>query len=253
METKFLIKKTNITSLIDLQAYVVKLDLKNLKSHLNKMISIKFTIENVLESIKQAAFFDLGEVVTLALIFITNNKKECKSQATNMVTSLIQYQKVLASLISILMTDETIDFKLPEMDPQIENESMSSRMEDLFQSEKSTNFILRAENKDIKCHKAILGCRSDFFYSMLSSNMSEVKKGMMTFLEPGEDCGMSFTALHSLIRYLYTNQLNHLNDHSDCLMILSNQEYLLLSHEPKHSTCLEHCKKVVEESQLKIV
>jgi len=105
--------------------------------------------------------------------------------------------------------------------------------------------ILRADNRNIKCHRAILGCRCKFFNSLLLSDDAEVKKGVITFKALGEENGMKFSALQSFIRYLYTNDFEHVKDPADGLIILSNQEYLLLTQEVKHSPFLKHCQNLV--------
>jgi len=152
----------------------------------------------------------------------------------------------LALLYERFTVDTVIEPLREPLDLQIEDITLSSKMELLFQNKTSTNFILRAEKKDIKCHKVILACRSQFFRSMLSSNMTEVTTGMMTFNEPEEDCGIGFPALSGFVHYLYTNDVEHLKDPTDSLQIISIQEYLLLSHEEKHANLLKYCQNIVK-------
>ncbi len=70
----------------------------------------------------------------------------------------------------------------------------------LFQQEKLSDVILRAEGYSIPCHKFLLSASSQYFYKMCV-----VETDMTNLLEIE---GITFTALKVIVSYLYTGKVN---------------------------------------------
>lgn len=73
----------------------------------------------------------------------------------------------------------------------------------------------------LRCHKAILACRCSFFAGVLRSGMKEAITGVIRIPGPSQANGLSITALQALLLYFYTGRVDHVQQVSDCLHIMS--------------------------------
>jgi len=81
--------------------------------------------------------------------------------------------------------------------------------ESLLMSNEHSDVIVTCDNKEFKCHKNILTCRSPVFKTMLESNMKEKESGRIEIKD------MKLGVFEDLLKYIYCGEAPNIDDHVD--------------------------------------
>jgi len=81
--------------------------------------------------------------------------------------------------------------------------------ESLLISNEHSDVIVTCDNKEFKCHKNILTCRSPVFKTMLESNMKEKESGRIEIKD------MKLGVFEDLLKYIYCGEAPNIDDHVD--------------------------------------
>eukprot|EP00028_Trichosphaerium_sp_Am-I-7-wt_P004044 CAMPEP_0168520586 /NCGR_PEP_ID=MMETSP0405-20121227/8110_1 /TAXON_ID=498012 /ORGANISM="Trichosphaerium sp, Strain Am-I-7 wt" /LENGTH=639 /DNA_ID=CAMNT_0008541565 /DNA_START=97 /DNA_END=2016 /DNA_ORIENTATION=- len=114
----------------------------------------------------------------------------------------------------------------------------------LFKEQVMTDFTLVIEDKNLKCHKAILAARCDYFACLFRSGMTECSKGTLVLKEP-----MTYACVEAIIEFLYSNDAEHITSSAMCKSIVEDQaNYFCLFSEygGPHNALFRHCDEVIQ-------
>lgn len=98
---------------------------------------------------------------------------------------------------------------------------ISNKMGVLFESERSSDFTIRAYSgsvlKEKKVHKNILSLEDNYFKRLVSGNFTENENGTVEIKD------IEFEVLYEVLRYIYTAKVKNLNDMALKLMIAADR------------------------------
>lgn len=124
-------------------------------------------------------------------------------------------------------------------------ETIGTDIEKLFLSGEHSDFIIRAEDGDVKCHRAILYYRWPYFTRMTNSGMIESINCVLKTPASDEVGGMPYSSMRYLVLFFYNNNAEMSEDPLDCYYILKNSSIYDLKECAHH--LLQHCKRVLSE------
>ena len=95
------------------------------------------------------------------------------------------------------------------LDPNFHYKKTVQDFESLLMSNEHSDVIVTCDNKEFKCHKNILTCRSPVFKTMLESNMKEKESGRIEIKD------MKLGVFEDLLKYIYSGEAPNIDDHVD--------------------------------------
>jgi len=109
---------------------------------------------------------------------------------------------------SIKYTEET-EKKNEVQVPNFHYKKTVQDFESLLMSNYHADVIVTCGNKEFKCHKIILTCRSPVFKTMLELNMKEKESGRIEIKD------MKLEVFEDLLKYIYCGEAPNIDDHVD--------------------------------------
>jgi hypothetical protein len=233
---------STIEEIAELLQVAQMVSFKTLVKKCNLMLYSLLTMENVWTLLKLLEKSD--EHVDMLFDFIKKNKTRYGDELNKLIQNNLTAD-LKARWTKYLEIGGPSSFKL------------SSSLADLKIKKLKHLFSMREETKDceikvgsvyVPAHKLILALHNDFFRRCFLSDMIESRKGVIS-IPNEEQGGISVSAMQGLMYYLYTSDLNHLQNVNDCISILLSAPFFCLSPETKpsqdHYKLIKHCQRVV--------
>merc|ERR1719300_1040819 len=89
------------------------------------------------------------------------------------------------------------------------HKKLSQDFESIINSQEYSDIAVTCGNKEFKCHKIILTCRSPVFKTMLESNMKEKETGSIEIKD------MKLEVFEDLLKYIYSGEAPNIDEHAE--------------------------------------
>ncbi|KAJ5073626.1 pep-cterm sorting domain-containing protein [Anaeramoeba ignava] len=102
-------------------------------------------------------------------------------------------------------------------------ETLSQNFEDLLLDENSKDFTIEIESEKpiyLRCHKAILNCRSDYFKALFRSKMIESQQGKVVLHDTSKEM------MEKFLKYIYTGKIE-INEENAVEILISSRKFCL--------------------------
>jgi len=216
-----------------------------LTRHCYSYLATSLTSTNICKAIGVAADFDRQPLLDFLLTWVSSNKNSLLEKFSPLKEEHKDNSKLLDRLLQVELSDPC-SYRI-ELDLcKCKTPLLGSHLPKLLTNGEMSDFVLEIEGRELKVHKALLSCRSEFFAGVLRSGMSESKLGMMKL--PGlDEHGISYSALQALVYYFYSGEFSHIVDVEVCLQILANAGYYGLSDDFSyiHIMLIDHLEEQV--------
>ncbi|XP_029053395.2 RCC1 and BTB domain-containing protein 1-like [Osmia bicornis bicornis] len=114
--------------------------------------------------------------------------------------------------------------------------SLSNNLDEAFDDQVTSDFIIKVQGRSIYVHKAILKIRCQYFRTMFQDNWAENTKSDMSIDK------FSYEVYKLFLKYLYTEKINAVSD-SELVELLELADMYLVSHLKEH--CIQMLMKKV--------
>ena len=163
------------------------------------------------------------------------------------LTTQIKPQRVIGEYkqVVIFRLDLKLNFDNVSKPSNLTKQLNYPTVQDFFTDSKirdeTSDFKIICEDEELRCHKLILGLRSDFFKTMFNGDMKEANQGFLNIEE------FKLKTMKSFHKYLYTDSIDQSEIDIDLLRAAHMYDFKRLVGECEYGLSLKINEKNVKE------